>query len=587
MPLRQTLILAVLIASFLGNTTARANPVVAYAAEFVLQYLGGKALDPLWNRLTGQVNVGELGRRLEVCEIQVSRVDRKLSAKLARLRSELDDKVDRDDVEAIVREVLKGLEDRLAAAEARQDRLERRVAELESRLVILPTITPSPIMHVSSSRASAAAHPLVAEWAVLLSRSEQTRLRVAELMRVYRPTARVLQEAVDDDSAILAETDRLRTRIYGTLLAYRDDRDELLSELRESHPKIGDLDRKISSLIWLCGIVNTPGPSKRLQVPEALLGDECSDILMAFDLAGEDAGKIAGLFRILMYVQFERDYELPPSLENCARSCAGEPGDRTLRSAEFPKPLQAEAQTVEALLNRARDLAESVSESSEELRGAEKRYGPAHREVLSLRGQRRSLLARLSSLQTEVEQALDDCLTDYVEVLPRYRPSNPQMRAFRERRLLPLWALGVLAESGDPSSASEQDEAWARFALLGKHLLTEKSRQEEFIRTERARQEKMLQVVEHDRLVGELIALADRGRQLEQDVSALISGRAKGGNAKAILKRQSVMDELRRMKSEMSKGSGIRSLNRASIDEARRKLEAIEQRLQSLGLRDR
>ena len=50
MPLRKTLILAVLIAGLLGNTRARANPVVAYAAEFVLQYLGGKALDSVWNR---------------------------------------------------------------------------------------------------------------------------------------------------------------------------------------------------------------------------------------------------------------------------------------------------------------------------------------------------------------------------------------------------------------------------------------------------------------------------------------------------------------------------------------------------------
>ena len=71
------------------------------------------------------------------------------------------------------------------------------------------------------------------------------------------------------------------------------------------------------------------------------------------------------------------------------------------------------------------------------------------------------------------------------------------------------------------------------------------------------------------------------------DLSALISGRAGGSNAKAILKREGVMDELRRMKSDVRKGPGTRSLNRASIDERRRKLDAIEQRLQSLGLRDR
>jgi len=605
---KQVFSFVMLIGVLFPDTTASANPAAAWALEQVAAFLAQEALGAIWDQATGKVNTAELGRRLEQLEEYVGQADTHLSAEIARLRRRLDEKVDRQEVEAIMKRVLEGLEARIAAAEAQAARIEQRYAEIESKLLIVPTISPSPVLRTTRATDKVAAHPLVAEWAILLSRSEESRLRVGELMRTHRPASPELKRAVADDMAILAQTERLRSRIHSQLLTFRDDRHRKLVHFTPSHPTVRDLEASISSLIWLRGVVTTPSPSKRLQVPVALLEHESSDILAAFELAGADSSNIAGLFRILMFVQFQRDYGKPPCLDAYVDSLLGNLHGRTVEATPIPDSLGAEAATVEEFLKGAMDLAGSVGRCAEQLLRAEKVYGPANPTFMALHDERDRLLEQLRPLHTKADRELTRCLALYVQTLKSYRPASPGMRAFRERRLLPLWALCALTHGLEWSSSSELDELWARFSKLGAALVVREQREARAREAKRREakhreslqnaiglkntmtvDEKMKVLGERSRLTEEAIYLRRCESGLELHISTMLSGSGRHRNLQSIVQRQGVKAELlqmrvdlRRMKQETEMKSFF---DDGSIAKAHRSaLEKIRQRLTSLGL---
>src|ERR1051325_10813785 len=97
----------------------RQNSVASDAAKFMGDYFLGKALDQVWDKLTGTPDIRELDLRLRLFEESLKPVDGNLGNAIQDLRRRLDTKVSKEEVRQIVQETLKKLEARVQMLEAR------------------------------------------------------------------------------------------------------------------------------------------------------------------------------------------------------------------------------------------------------------------------------------------------------------------------------------------------------------------------------------------------------------------------------------------------------------------------------------
>lgn len=94
---------------------------------FAADYLFSKAVDGIWDAVTGEPDVRELDRRLGELETRLSEHDPEMGNRIGDLRSQVDEQTSREDYDRLANQTLDSLADRVAA-------LERQQAETSSRV---------------------------------------------------------------------------------------------------------------------------------------------------------------------------------------------------------------------------------------------------------------------------------------------------------------------------------------------------------------------------------------------------------------------------------------------------------------------
>ena len=112
------------------NSPARAawflaaiQPVFQWATGYLL----GKAVDPLWDKVTGKPDVRALERRIQAVEEQLDRFDEKSARIVGQLRSQITPNLSRSEYNRLARHTFSQLEVRIA-------KLEKEVAELKHQV---------------------------------------------------------------------------------------------------------------------------------------------------------------------------------------------------------------------------------------------------------------------------------------------------------------------------------------------------------------------------------------------------------------------------------------------------------------------
>ncbi|MCY2990257.1 MAG: formylglycine-generating enzyme family protein [Planctomycetota bacterium] len=89
-------------------------------------------------------------------------------------------------------------------------------------------------------------------------------------------------------------------------------------------------------------------------------------------------------------------------------------------------------------------------------------HSELHEAVVALRKQQRALMTRIQRAREVSDEALDAALAAYVEKLPKERPTNANMLAFRAQVLLPLNELVELTACSDWDNRLAVQETWER-----------------------------------------------------------------------------------------------------------------------------
>lgn len=437
-------IIAIFLAAAVSDARGE-NPYGAHVAQFVGDFFLGKALDEVYNATTGQPDLRELDSRLKTFEGAVKQVDERIAAAISDFRRDLNSKVTREDIRAIVDQTLANLEQRIRATEKRQDRLELRVSQLEEVFGFIPFVPPSPLLRSSVEDGAPAAHPLTVRWAQLLCRSVASRQKLDQLTLIYESDAPQVVALRRADDAILKEVDILRREIKEEVVKSLDERQRLLKveRLRTTHPKVREFDDKMASLLWLKAVTSPvkDGPEPgRLAVPQQFLGPACSDILIAFDLAKVNVSEIAPLFRQLIVLdqgEIAPLVRVPASLAN----------------------FQTQATSFQDQWREARS---NALETDEAIRSKLMQLSRLHPEVLAIRKRQSELLGQLRDLHDAIEEWFSSALVAYLDQAKYERPTTLGMASFRRHALARLASIADLTSSRDWSDSSSREETWQR-----------------------------------------------------------------------------------------------------------------------------
>jgi hypothetical protein len=206
-------------------------------------------------------------------------------------------------VQAIVNDTLATLEARTKELEARQDKIDVRIREIEEAFGYLPTVPPSPLLRTTVSEGEPAAHPLTVEWAKLLTRCESSRLQIETTSRELTDENEDLIAARKADDGIKREIAVLHGRVKTEMGGLVEKRTPLLKKYKPTHREVRLHDDNIASMAWLLGVTKPVGVGRhagRLAVPNDLISPACSDILATFEFAKADVTALVPLFRQLL-----------------------------------------------------------------------------------------------------------------------------------------------------------------------------------------------------------------------------------------------------------------------------------------------
>lgn len=443
---------------------AHANPAAVAVGKWLLQQIAANMFSDLYESATGKPDPRAIQARLEAAEAAFSQAAselaandaalagtyRQLAGEISALRREVNERTSRERIEEVVKGVLGKLEQRIGAAEVRVAGVEFRVREIENLFGCLPTVAPAPLLATAAAEADGrpVIHPLTAEYARLLVRSETGRLAIAKMRQTRRDNDPDLAALLRQDQATLAAVADLNRRVNTALAAMLPEREKLLETLKPAHESVRELDARMASVFWLCGITRpvAAGPEKgRLMVPLDLLGPRCSDILIAFKLSKVEDREMVPLFR---------------KLADAGVVIESQP---TAVVVALPETLAAHAVAAAKLAETCDNLAQNAVRTQGELARAMSALSPAHPEVQALRQRKSHLLAEAAALQTAADRFLDLALADFVEaVRTTLRPTTPVMREFHAGSVLPVAGIAALCAGAGADNATLREDCWKR-----------------------------------------------------------------------------------------------------------------------------
>ena len=443
-----------------------AGRVVAWLGEKLFEAFLGAIADKVLS--TGEIE--ELQRQMAAFEIQlrsaaaesaehrtryyelageIADMRKKFSGDIETVRAEMLQLTSQKRLEGIVKVELAKLEDRTVKLEKDQQVIRNYIQEIDDRIKILPVIPPEPAPLISDTTTGAlpAVHPLVKDWALLLTESETARLHLARLRHTLTDAAPEVIAARQKADAVIPRIRILFDAANAELGKESTARAELLKTRKPNHPEVRAFDRRIASLLWLCGISRpiANGPEAgRLGIPGDLLGSRCSQILIAFEASGVKPDSVVPLFHALLQ-----------------QPIAGRPaaGDDSRLSPELAKL----AEEFTALRERARGLVEKSIFTQADLAKALGTYSEIHAEVVALRRTRSTTLGETARLHTELSAFLHRALTAYIFEVGRTLPTARVMLDFRASTLQHANRLFTLTHGAEPGS-DIRDEAWTRMS---------------------------------------------------------------------------------------------------------------------------
>jgi hypothetical protein len=433
------------------GTVQAVHPAVAFLGDYFL----GKVLDEVFDAATGKPDPHELKRQLDSLSGSLSQMGHAqgdLLQQLHSLRQEVNERTSRAVIEQVVRSVLHSYEDRLSKVDIRLSTAEQRLKDIENLFGYVPIVLPSPLLG-DTLEAEPTVHPLMAQYAKLLVRSETNRIELAKLRQTLKDNAPELAQQLKDAAEILSATRALHDAVKTELSARLPDRQRLLQTRKINHPEVREIDKRLASLAWLVAITKpaSEGENKgRLPVPNALLGPMCSEILVAFKLSGVAETDLVPLFRILLSVPMKGEIE-------------------------GAMPTQANGN--EAFYEQAKALQEEIAQLQTDavkvnvdLAAARQSYSPAHASVVTLRKLKDGILHRAANLYKRSESMLQSALNAYVLQLQTIRSNSVAMVAFRDTVLVTVHRIAEVTNGADSSLNSLQDGVWEGLTTGGHRM---------------------------------------------------------------------------------------------------------------------
>jgi hypothetical protein len=437
--------IAVEIAKIVGKKLIEIG--VEAGVQYGIDQLFGKDTPP-------DQRVNELQSRLGAYEAALKQVDAKQAVQIAALRKELNTKTTAEDVRKVVESTLKSLEDRTVKLEYRQDLLDSRVRQLEEVFGYIPTITPAPLLTSASKESGKpTAHPLMAEWITLLMKSEESRLKLAELRQTRPDTAKAVQDAIATDKKILDESEALRLKVLQELADKLPKRQQLIAEYKPGTIEVRKFDESLASVTWLAAVTRMM-PQKsgeaRMMVPKALFGYEATEILRAFEIAKVDRKLIVDLHRRYALSEATRSVRICTLSKD--QSLTGKPQELCEALAgliESGIQLPKKAKTVDIKLKKM--LAEYADDSPQ---------------VLAVRDEQTNCLKESRELQSKFDDLLSQLCEAYLEGLKTKRPTHKAMTLLKDHGLTvaATWA-NLLRHQND------RDADWPQLTRLNALLL--------------------------------------------------------------------------------------------------------------------
>ncbi len=415
---------------------------VEKGVEYGIDQLFGKDTPP-------DQRVTELQARLGAYEAALRQVDAKQADQISALRKELSTKTTAEDVRKVVESTLKSLEDRTVKLENRQDLIDSRVRQLEEVFGYIPTIAPAPLLTSASKESGKpTAHPLMAEWLTLLMKSEESRIKLAELRQTRPDTAKVVQEAITADKKILEESEALRLKVLQELADKLPKRQELIAEYKPGTIEVRKFDESLASVTWLAAVTRLmPQESgeARMMVPKALFGYEATEVLRAFEIAKVD--------RKLM-VDLHRRYALSEATRSARILTVNKESGLTGRPQELCEDLAGLIETGIQLPRKAKSIDTRLKKMLAE-------YADDSPQVLAVREEQASCLKEARDLHSKFDGLLTQVCEAYLDGLKTQRPTHRAMAQIKEYGLTvaATWA-SLLRHQND------RDADWPRLTRL-------------------------------------------------------------------------------------------------------------------------
>lgn len=384
---------------------------------------------------------------LEALESSLGRRHTSLAQQIHKLRSEIDGKASPEDIRKIIQNILSELEGQLGQLDTKLDRVAIGERAAEETFGYLPTVTPSPLLR-SGVDGALKIHPLTTKWVKLVSASETHRIELEELSSIYKPNAPEMLKAMNRLEDLKRESAELHMEIETDLAKQLLQRVELLKTRRSTHPDVKNFDANIASLAWLAVVSRSDKESRyagTLPVPKDLTGYASSDIIAAFELGGVTKEGIIPLFRkltdFLPASKVENYNIMPQKLKN----------------------IQAKYETLASEMGKEFHLA---LETEQKLRTLLQTHSGIHPEVLRQGKQKIETLRKISILNKQCDQFLNEALSIYIEQLKVDRPHAESMRQYNWSVVRPLTDIVRHTNCSNWNNTEEVNATWNNFLQL-------------------------------------------------------------------------------------------------------------------------
>ncbi len=344
-------------------------------------------------------------------EDQLQHVDADLSAQLGTLRLELDSKIDRADVEVIVRRIIAELDHDLSGVERHASTARATLDHLKQLLGYIPTVKPSPLI-VDTPNGQPAVNPLTKEWVELLVESEKNRIDIEQAAARFLPGTPIFDTLNVQANALLGRTERLR-RTIEIDLSSRVEKRGSLTDLYA----LQAFDRQLGPYAWLAMVAsvehdNHPG---RLAIPAALTEDIATECIHAMKLSGVSDDTLVTLYTALL-----------PKIPRTETQESADKVDVDLQKRNYEMMLR-----FVSLVRQIQSLQRRMDRNQ--------KLSPQNEEMRAMRKQQDSLIGAIEVLHHSLVTQLETSVGKYVDLLEnQYRVSESRMQYFLKRDLLHL-----------------------------------------------------------------------------------------------------------------------------------------------------